>query len=73
MTATETEARIEEAFRFMGPVLGRQQSELLRPLIDRVFEIMDRKGMIDEAPEVLQNQKFPHWFPVEDLSLKFLF
>ena len=54
MTATETEARIEEAFRFMGPVLGRQQSELLRPMIDRVFEIAQRKEMIPPAPELLQ-------------------
>lgn len=56
MTATEVEARIEQSFRFMGPVLGRQQSELLRPLIDRVFEIMQRREMISEPPEILQGR-----------------
>lgn len=56
MTATEVEARIEQAFRFMGPVLGRQQSELLRPLIDRVFEILQRKGKIPQAPAALEGR-----------------
>lgn len=56
MTATEVEARIEQAFRFMGPVLGRQQSELLRPLIDRVFEIMERRDLIDPAPDILRDR-----------------
>lgn len=56
MTATEVEARVEEALRFMGPVLGRMQSELLRPLIDRVFEIADRLGLIPPAPAILKNK-----------------
>jgi hypothetical protein len=55
MTATEVEARVEEALRFMGPVLGRMQSELLRPLIDRVYEIADRLGLIPPAPLILKN------------------
>jgi len=54
MTATEVEARVEQALRFMGPVLGRQQVELLRPLIDRTFDIMLRRGLIAPPPEVLQ-------------------
>lgn len=56
MTATEVEARIEQAFRFMGPVLGRQQAELLRPLIDRVFSIMEDKDMIEPAPDILKGR-----------------
>lgn len=56
MTATEVEARIEQAFRFMGPVLGRMQHEFARPLIDRVYEIADRKEMIDPPPEILQGR-----------------
>lgn len=54
MTATEVLQRIEEVTRLLGPVLGRQQSEFLRPMIDRVFEIMARKGLIPEAPEAIQ-------------------
>jgi hypothetical protein len=57
MTATEVEARIEQAFRFMGPVLGRQQSETLTPMIDRVFEIMELRGMIPPAPQILAKEK----------------
>jgi len=57
MTATEVMQRTEERMRLLGPMLGRQQSEFLRPLIDRVFEIMQRKGMIDEAPEVLRGRQ----------------
>jgi hypothetical protein len=57
MTATEVEARTEQALRFMGPILGRMTSEKLRPIIDRVFEIMLRRGMIEPAPEILRNKK----------------
>lgn len=54
MTATEVLQRTEEKTRLLGPMLGRQQSEFLRPLIDRTFEIMLRKELIDPAPEALQ-------------------
>jgi hypothetical protein len=57
MTATEVTQRTEEKMRLLGPMLGRQQSEFLRPLIDRVFEIMARRGMIEEAPQVLKEMK----------------
>lgn len=56
MTATEVEARIEQAFRFMGPVLGRMQAELARPLIDRVFEIMQRNELIAPPPSILEGR-----------------
>lgn len=53
MTATEVLQRTEERMRLLGPMLGRQQAEFLRPLIDRVFEIMVRRGMIPELPQEL--------------------
>jgi hypothetical protein len=53
MTATEVLQRTEERMRLLGPLLGRQQAEFLRPLIDRVFGIMVRRGMFAEAPEQL--------------------
>lgn len=55
MTATEVMQRTEENNRLMGPVLGRQHSELLRPLIDRVFEIGERRGIYPPAPIELKN------------------
>lgn len=59
MTATEVRARTEEKMRLLGPVLGRMQSELLRPMIDRLFGIMLRRGLVDKEsiPEELSGTK----------------
>lgn len=57
MTATEVLQRTEESMRLLGPMLGRMQAEFLRPLIDRVFNIMMRKGLITPAPANLKNFK----------------
>ena len=53
MTATEVVQRNEEKMRLLGPVLGRLQSELLRPLIDRTFAIMFRQKLFRPVPEFL--------------------
>ncbi|MEY3811700.1 MAG: Pelagibacter phage [Pseudomonadota bacterium] len=53
MTATEVVQRNEEKMRLLGPVLGRLQSELLRPLIDRTFAILLRKKLFKPAPDFL--------------------
>ncbi len=57
MTATEVLQRNEEKMRILGPVLGRLQSELLQPLILRVFNIMLRKKLFMDAPEILVGQE----------------
>ena len=57
MTATEVIQRNEEKMRLLGPVLGRLQSELLQPMILRVFNIMLRNKLFPIAPEVLANQE----------------
>ncbi len=56
MTATEVIQRNEEKMRLLGPVLGRLQSELLKPLIDRAFNILLRKEQFAPAPEFLSGQ-----------------
>ena len=56
MTATEVIQRNEEKMRLLGPVLGRLQSELLKPLIDRVFSILLRNNMLPQAPEFLSGK-----------------
>tara|TARA_R100001082_G_scaffold110369_1_gene90120 strand:+ start:442 stop:2031 length:1590 start_codon:yes stop_codon:yes gene_type:complete len=56
MTATEIIQRQEERMRVIGPVLGRLMNEMLRPLIDRVFSLMLRADMIQQAPEILQGR-----------------
>lgn len=56
MTATEVLQRNEEKMRLLGPVLGRLQSELLQPLIERTFSILLRAGVFQQAPDILQGQ-----------------
>lgn len=56
MTATEVLQRNEEKMRLLGPVLGRLQSEMLQPLISRVFGILLRNGVLPPAPDELQGQ-----------------
>jgi len=57
MTATEVVQRNEEKMRILGPVLGRLQSELLQPMIIRIFNIMLRNKLLPDAPEILLNQE----------------
>ena len=57
MTATEVIQRNEEKMRILGPALSRLQSELLQPMILRVFNIMLRNKQFLQAPEILANQE----------------
>lgn len=53
MTATEVMQRTEEKLRLMGPLMGRIQTELLGPLINRVYGLLSRAGKLPEAPAIL--------------------
>jgi len=55
-TATEVLQIAEEGRRLLGPIIGRQQEEFLRPLIDRVFGIMLRREMFLPVPEQLEGR-----------------
>jgi len=68
MTATEIIQKQDEKMKTLGPVLGRLQSELLSPLITRVFNIMLRQGLFLPAPEMLQQQELKIQF-VSPLAL----
>ena len=57
MTATEVLQRQEEKMRILGPVLGRLQSELLSPLVTRVFNIMLRNQLFITSPDILAQQE----------------
>jgi len=57
MTATEVMQRTEEKLRLMGPVLGRLQAELLGPMIDRVWGILSRDGLLPDAPPSAEGQE----------------
>ncbi len=54
ITAREVEERHQEKLVMLGPVMERLNDELLDPLIDRVFAIMDRRGMLPAPPSVLE-------------------
>lgn len=54
ITAREIDERHEEKLLALGPVLQQLDQDLLNPLIDNTFAIMDRQGMIPPAPEQLQ-------------------
>jgi len=53
MTATETMQRTEERMRLLGPILGRMETELLGPIVTRVFGIMIRAGEFPPQPQEL--------------------
>lgn len=57
MTATEVLQRTEESMRLLGPLLGRMQNEFLRPLINRVFQIMWTRKLITQPPAALSGMK----------------
>lgn len=50
MTATEVLQRTEEKQRLMGPVIGRASTELLSPLLIRVFGLLARAGKLPDPP-----------------------
>jgi hypothetical protein len=56
-TAREIDERHEEKLLALGPVLERTNDELLSPLIDRAYEMMEARGLIPEPPEALDGVK----------------
>lgn len=56
MTATEVAERNGEKLLMLGPVLDRLRAELFQPLIERVYGIMDRAGLVAFPPSELANQ-----------------
>ena len=54
MTATAVAELHEENLLMLGPVLSRFNNEVLRPLIDRTFDILNEEGLIPPAPEEIQ-------------------
>jgi len=53
ITAREIEERHEEKLLVLGPVLERNQNELLDPLIENAFAIALEEGMLPPPPEEL--------------------
>jgi hypothetical protein len=69
-SATEIDARREEKLIMLGPVLDRNQQEGLTPDVNRIFQIMARKGYLPPMPEVLKGPALKVEFisPLADLQ-----
>jgi len=55
-SAAEIAARQEEKLVQLGPVLERFESEALGPAIERVYDIMQAKGLLPVAPASIQSR-----------------
>lgn len=53
MTATEVLERAQEKGMLLGPLMGRQQSEFLGPMIERELDILARAGQLPPMPDEL--------------------
>jgi len=68
MTATEVQARVEQKLRFLTPIIGRLQSGLFNPMIQRVIGILSRQTkkksdgtvvrLLPEMPPELSEKEF---------------
>ena len=56
VSATEIDARRSEALIMLGPVLERIEYELLSPIIERVFSVMSRAGILPPPPPEISGQ-----------------
>lgn len=56
MTATQVLELSAQMQRHLAPILGRQQTELQDPIIDRVFAIEMRAGRLPEPPPQISDQ-----------------
>jgi len=52
----EVQERHEEKLLMLGPVVERQQNELLSPLIDITYDALDEFGLLPPIPEELQDR-----------------
>lgn len=57
MTAREVAERHEEKMLALGPVLESLEWELLIPAIDRIFDLMLKRGLVPEPPEEVQGSE----------------
>lgn len=56
-SATEIDARREEKLIQLGPVIERAENEVLDPVIERVFAIAHRRGLIPPAPQEIAGEE----------------
>jgi hypothetical protein len=73
MTATEVQARVEQKLRFLTPIIGRLQSGLFNPMIQRVMGILGRQTKKNTAGEVVSLlPKMPEELAEQEFSVMYL-
>ncbi len=60
MTATEVLERVEEKLLLLGPMLGRLQSDLFNPLVDRSLGVLSRAGRLPPVPEGIEEYEIEY-------------
>ena len=53
MTATEVLERTREKGMLLAPTMGRQQSEMLGPMIERELDLLMKQGVMPDMPDAL--------------------
>jgi len=53
MTATEVLERAREKGQLLAPTMGRQQSEMLGPMIEREMDVLMQQGLLLPMPDLL--------------------
>lgn len=56
VTAVEWDLRKSEALVMLGPALERIDNEVLKPIIERVFNIANRSGIMPPPPQEIQGR-----------------
>tara|TARA_R110000868_G_scaffold345994_2_gene607057 strand:- start:11166 stop:12779 length:1614 start_codon:yes stop_codon:yes gene_type:complete len=57
MTATEVLERAREKGALLSPTMGRQQSEMLGPMIEREVDVLLKQGLLPPMPDLLIEAK----------------
>jgi hypothetical protein len=57
-SATEIAARQRDRLSILGPIVSRQEAEMLGPLVIRTLSVMLRSGMLPPPPQVLLDADF---------------
>ena len=56
-TATEVQARQRDRLQIIGPLVARQEIEMLGPLIERTTQILLNSNMLPPAPDIIMEQE----------------
>lgn len=68
MTATEVAQRVAESTRLLVSVITRMISEVLKPALERIYNILERAGKFPDLPDALDGEELDILF-ISSLAL----